>query len=294
MDEKKKFQYEYPAGMHTLYADNTRPQHPDYYPDVVYVERHRPLTLQIIRQSREGEKNPAIVYVQGSGWQKQKLKQYIAKLVPYARAGYVVVSVEYRYSEEAGFPAQIQDVRTAIRYVKAHAEELGVDPDRIAVMGDSSGGHTALMAGLAYGELFDTPEYGEYTADVGCIIDFYGPTDMSKMFLTEEKSGIIPPEERQKRLLFQKAETYEELREMLQQANPLAYLSPDRDIPPLLIIHGDEDPVVPFSQSVILYEKMRECRKKVEFYNVAGAGHAIGIWIPDIDAVVLRFLRAHL
>ena len=69
MDEKKKFQYEYPAGMHTLYADNTRPQHPDYYPDVVYVERHRPLTLQIIRQSREGEKNPAIVYVQGSGWQ---------------------------------------------------------------------------------------------------------------------------------------------------------------------------------------------------------------------------------
>lgn len=294
MDEKQKFQYEYPAGMHVLYADNTRPQHPDYYPDVVYVERHRPLTLQIIRQSKEGEKNPAIVYIQGSGWHKQNLKQYIAKLMPYARAGYVIVSVEYRYSEEAGFPAQIQDARTAIRYVRAHAAELGADPARIAVMGDSSGGHTALMAGLAYGEAFDTPEYGGCTADVGCIIDFYGPTDMSKMFPARGKTGPIPPQERKELLLFEKAETYEELRKQAELANPLAYITPERDIPPMLILHGDEDPVVPFSQSVMLYEKMRACRKKVEFYNVAGAGHAVGIWIPEIDDVVLRFLRAHL
>lgn len=294
MDEKRRFQYEYPAGMQLLYADNTRPQHPDYFPDVVYVERHRPLTLQIIRQSKAGEHNPAIVYVQGSGWHKQILKQYLAKMLPYARAGYVVVCVEYRYSAEAGFPAQIQDTRTAIRYVKAHAEELGVDPDRIAVMGDSSGGHTALMAGLAYGEDFDTPEYSDYTADVGCIIDFYGPTDMSMIFPTEGKTGEIPPDIRKELLLFEKAETYEALREQAALANPLAYITPDRDIPPMLILHGDEDPVVPFNQSVILYEKMRECRKKVEFYNVAGAGHAVGIWIPDIDEVVLRFLRAHL
>ena len=276
MEGKPAFQYTYPAGMHVLYADNTRPQHPDYYPDVVYVERHRPLTLQIIRQSKFGEKNPAIVYIQGSGWHKQNLKQYLAKLVPYARAGYVIASVEYRYSEEAGFPAQIQDARTAIRYVKAHAEELGVDPERIAIMGDSSGGHTALMA------------------DVSCIIDFYGPTDMSKMFQAEEQSGSIPQEVRKELLLFEKAETYEALREQAQLANPLNYILPDRAIPPVFILHGDEDPVVPFSQSVILYEKLRACRKKVEFYNVAGAGHAVGIWIPDIDEVVLRFLRAHL
>ena len=294
MEGKPAFQYTYPAGMHVLYADNTRPQHPDYYPDVVYVERHRPLTLQIIRQSKSGEKNPAIVYIQGSGWHKQNLKQYLAKLVPYARAGYVIASVEYRYSEEAGFPAQIQDARTAIRYVKAHAEELGVDPERIAIMGDSSGGHTALMAGLAYGDMFDTPDYGGYTADVSCIIDFYGPTDMSKMFQAEEQSGSIPQEVRKELLLFEKAETYEALREQAQLANPLNYILPDRAIPPVFILHGDEDPVVPFSQSVILYEKLRACRKKVEFYNVAGAGHAVGIWIPDIDEVVLCFLRAHL
>ena len=294
MDTQKNFQYAYPIGIHTLYADNTQPQHPDYYPDVVYVERHRPLTLQIIRQSKEGEKNPAIVYIQGSGWHKQNLKQYLAKLVPYARAGYVVVSAEYRYSEEAGFPAQIQDARTAIRYVKAHAAELGVDPERIAIMGDSSGGHTALMAGLASGTPFDTPDYDQYTADVRCIIDFYGPTDMSKMFSMEGKSGIIPSDVRKNLLLFEKAETYEELRKQAELANPLAYITPERPIPPMLILHGDEDPVVPFQQSVILYEKMRACKKKVEFYNVAGAGHAIGIWIPDIDRVVLQFLRAHL
>lgn len=294
MDEQQKFLYEYPVGMHVLYADNTRPQHPDYYPDVVYVERHRPLTLQIIRQSKAGEKNPAIVYVQGSGWHKQNLKQYIAKLMPYARAGYVVASVEYRYSEEAGFPAQIQDVRTAIRYVKAHADELGVDPDRVAVMGDSSGGHTALMAGLAYGEAFDTPEYGEYTADVRCIIDFYGPTDMSQMFEVSGKTGVIPQEVRRELLLFEKAETYEELREQARLANPLAYITRERAVPPMLILHGDEDPVVPFHQSVLLYQKMQECGQKAEFYKILGAGHAVGIWIPDIDEVLLRFLRAHL
>lgn len=294
MDEKQKFLYEYPAGMHVLYADNTRPQHPDYYPDVVYVERHRPLTLQIIRQSKAGEKNPAIVYIQGSGWHKQNLKQYIAKLMPYARAGYVIASVEYRYSEEAGFPAQIQDARTAIRYVKAHADELGVDPDRIAVMGDSSGGHTALMAGLAYGEAFDTPEYGEYTADVRCIIDFYGPTDMSQMFEVTGKTGVIPQDVRRELLLFEKAETYEELREQARLANPLAYITRERAVPPMLILHGDEDPVVPFHQSVLLYQKMQACGQKAEFYKILGAGHAVGIWIPDIDDVVLRFLRAHL
>lgn len=294
MDERQKFLYEYPSGMHVLYADNTRPQHPDYYPDIVYVERHRPLTLQIIRQSKAGEKNPAIVYVQGSGWRKQNLKQYIAKLMPYARAGYVIACVEYRYCEEAGFPAQIQDTRTAIRYVKAHADELGVDPDRIAVMGDSSGGHTALMAGLAYGEAFDTPEYSEYTADVRCIIDFYGPTDMSQMFEVTGKTGIIPQEVRRELLLFEKAETYEELRELARLANPLAYITQERAVPPVLILHGDEDPIVPFHQSIMLYQKMQECGKKVEFYKILGAGHAIGIWIPDIDEVVLRFLRAHL
>ena len=169
-----------------------------------------------------------------------------------------------------------------------------MDPERIAIMGDSSGGHTALMAGLAYGDMFDTPDYGGYTADVSCIIDFYGPTDMSKMFQAEEQSGSIPQEVRKELLLFEKAETYEALREQAQLANPLNYILPDRAIPPVFILHGDEDPVVPFSQSAILYEKLRACRKKVEFYNVAGAGHAVGIWIPDIDEVVLRFLRAHL
>ncbi len=161
-------------------------------------------------------------------------------------------------------------------------------------MGDSSGGHTALIAGLAYGEAFDTPEYGAYTADVRCIIDFYGPTDMSKMFPAEGKTGVIPQEVRDGLLLFEKVQTYEELREQAAQANPLSWITPDRSVPPMLILHGDEDPVVPFHQSVMLYEKMCACGHKAEFYKILGAGHAIGIWIPDIDEVVLRFLRAHL
>ncbi len=93
------------------------------------------------------------------------------------------------------------------------------------------------------------------------------------MFAMEGKFGIIPSDVRKNLLLFEKAETYEELRKQAELANPLAYITPERSIPPMLILHGDEDPVVPFQQSVILYEKMRACKKKVEFYNVAGAGH---------------------
>jgi acetyl esterase/lipase len=199
---------------------------------VVYVERNRPLTLQIISQANAGEKNPALVFVQGSGWQPQKIKLYMPKLMAFARAGYVVVCVEYRCSEEAGYPAQIQDTRTAVRYVKAHAKELGVDPERIALMGDSSGGHTALMAGLTDAENLDTPEYGEYSADVAAVIDYYAPTDMSQMF-DFSGEGEIPAEIRERMLLFRHAKTYEEAQEMLKLSNPLRYITPSRPLPPV-------------------------------------------------------------
>jgi len=292
MAEKLRFPNEYPEGMQVLYADHSRPQHPNYYPDVVYVERNRPLSLQIISQSNPGERNPALVFVQGSGWQPQKIKLYMPKLMAFARAGYVVVSVEYRYSEEAGYPAQIQDTRTAIRYVKAHAEELGVDPERIALMGDSSGGHTVLMSGLTDAADLDTPEYGEYSADVAAVIDYYAPTDMSQMFEIAGE-GEIPEEVRQNLLLYRHAKTYEEARELQQLSNPLRYIRKERPLPPVLILHGDEDPIVPFHQSVILFEKLRACGHKAEFYKILGAGHGMGTWIPEVDDVVIRFLKAH-
>lgn len=280
------------SGIQVIYSDNQSPPHPNYLSNVVYANHGGiDLHLDILTQARKGDKFPCLVYVQGSGWGKQLTQLYLPKMVPFAFAGYVVACVEYRTAEQAPFPAQIQDTRAAIRYLRKNAEEYGIDPEHIALMGDSSGGHTVLMASIADGFLEDTPDYPEYSNKVNCVIDYYAPTDMLAGGMESRWENM--PEERRKSFAF-RGETKEEMYEMLRKGNPLAYISEDRPLPPILIMHGDRDPMVPFSQSVILYEKLRETGHEVEFYKIAGAGHGVGFCIDQVYKVCKAFLRAYI
>ena len=137
-----------------------------YRPDVVYakygdVERR----LQIITPSRSGHKFPLIVYIQGSAWKKQDVYASIPDLTPIAAKGYVVVSVEIRDTGIARFPAAIEDVKCAIRFMRRHADEYGIDPDHVAVWGNSSGGHLSLMTGLTKGQ-YNNGLYSEQSDEV--------------------------------------------------------------------------------------------------------------------------------
>ena len=124
---------------------------------------------------------PVIVFMRGAAFFKPNPASFNSLYTRLSEKGYAVVVPEYRPSTVAPFPAQMQDCKTAIRYVRRNAERLGFDPGRIALFGDSAGGHTVLVAGFTGDAAPDTPEYAETSAEVSCIVDWYGPTDFVKM-----------------------------------------------------------------------------------------------------------------
>ena len=127
------------------------------------------------------EKFPLIVFIPGSAWMKQNVFQVLPNMIRMCEKGYVIAVAEYRHSGLAGFPAQAEDAKTAIRFMRLHAAEYHADAGHIAVWGDSSGGHTALMAGLTIGDYPDNGTYGDVSSAVNCIVDWYGPTDLIAM-----------------------------------------------------------------------------------------------------------------
>ena len=208
--------------------------------------------------------------------------------------GYVVASVEYRYSDEGGvFPAQVQDLKAAIRYLRAHAGEYQIDPDRIALWGDSSGGHTVALAALSDGvEEFDTPEYKEQHSNVKCCVDFYGVFEFESMCETMTPELIQYFEGDPIEKLF--GGPISEHQEEVKRANLAGYITRDKVIPPFLLVHGDEDAKVHFTQSVKFYNLLKDNGHSVEFYKVKGGGHGNRTWTPEVMGLVKEFLRAYL
>lgn len=243
---------------------------------------------------------PTILYVQGSAFHEQDLGNEMGNLAGFAARGYVVAIVQYRGSEIAPFPAQAKDVKTAVRWLREHAKEYHVDVDRMAMWGDSSGGHTTLMTyatGTAGAD--DDPAYSDepVSEELGlrAFVDYYGPTDISRMneypsiqdhlgadspegcliggVRVDENPGLVAP---------------------TVIANHVPAAS-ERALPPLLVIHGDKDRLVSFSQSVRLVEDLQAKGQDVTFYRLAGADHGgAPFWQPEVLDVVDGFLKEHL
>lgn len=208
------------------------------------------------------KKYPLLVYVPGSAWHRQNLWMGLDKARFFASKGYAVAIVAYRPSEVAPYPAQIEDVKAAIHYLLAHAEQYAIDKDRIGLWGDSSGGHTVVSIAATAPEL------------AKCVVDWFGPTDISMMNYypsAMDHHGADSPEG----FLLGKVNVLENL-DLAQKANPINYISEEKPLPPFLIMHGSKDNVVPFNQSVRLYEKLRECGKEATFYRLEGGGHGTG------------------
>lgn len=288
-------------GMHTLMADKSQSNQVTYVPNVEYVQRDgKPLHLQMLFPDglRPGMKStlryPLIVFVQGAAWFEQDIYGNIPQLCPLARAGFVVASVKHRPSFEAKFPAFLQDVKSAIRFLRAHAEEYFIDPEQVGVWGDSSGGHAAQMIGVTGDmEEFKTEDNCQVSDSVQAVVDFYGPSDVTRINdgprdpqFTADKSKI--PED----ILF--GGCVIDHPEIAQPGNPLNYMEKDKPLPPFLVIHGDEDPMVPFNQSVLTVKKLQETGHTVEFYKVVGAGHGTYLWTEEVTNLVIRFMKAWL
>lgn len=241
-----------------------------YFPDVVY-DREKGLRLQLILPYLAWEPNrrfPCVVFVQGSAWGKQNLYGNVAHLGKLAQRGFACAIVEYRHSGIANFPAQIVDAKNAVRYLKANSEQYRIQKDACILMGDSSGGHTSVLAGMtSRTELFDEPINGEDCTVKG-IIDLYGAVDVTLPCgfpSTVNHQAADSPEG-----LFMGYDIRTN-RERARAANAKEYVN--ESFPPMLILHGTKDRTVFCQESVDLYEALKRAGKDASLYLVRHADH---------------------
>jgi acetyl esterase/lipase len=212
-----------------------------------------------------------------------------------ATHGYAVAAIDYRLGSEALFPAQIDDVKAAVRWLRTHAGHYGLDPSRFGAWGASSGGHLAALAGLtgAVAALGDDGAPAEPPSGVRAVVDFFGPTDFLQMDAHAPPDAPFShdaPTSPESRLV---GGPIREHPGRVARANPVTYVTPAA--PPFLIVHGEADPLVPWHQSQILYDALRAADVPVTFYRIAGAGHGGAAFAsPMIRGAVRAFFDAHL
>ena len=205
---------------------------------------------------------PIIINIHGGGW-KSGVKETQGGFNPYFKAGFAVANMEYRLSGQASAPAAIEDTRCMLMYIINNAKQLNIDPNKIVIMGGSAGGHLALMGGLLGNDRrFDTNCLGTENIKVAAIIDKYGIMDVWDWTYGPEHKSSSP-----KLWLGDKAND----NEFIKSVSPISYLT--KNSPPIFIVHGNVDPIVPYQQSVDLYKKLQELGVKSEFITVQGGGH---------------------
>jgi acetyl esterase/lipase len=225
---------------------------------------------------------PLVIWSQGSGWLAENGRSTADMVAAqFNPAGFAVAGVSVRSSTNAQFPAQVHDINAAVRFLRKHARRYGLDPRRIGVMGDSSGGWTATMAGL--------------TGDVRAVVDLYGPTDFLRMDeemidcpffnelfgLSDCHNDPLSPESLLVGCPIQSCPG------AAQRANPIRYVG--RRNPPFLIVHGQADLLVPHDQSVRLYRALKRACSDATFYSLPLAGHSYALLSdPSLTAGQIR------
>jgi acetyl esterase/lipase len=244
---------------------------------------------------------PLIFYIHGGGWSEgSKSVGFLDAIIGAVNRGYIVASVDYRLAPETSFPEFLFDIKTAVRWARANAKEFGFDPDRFAAVGDSAGGHLALMAGFTA----DRPEYAglkygweQYSDGIQAIGDIYGPTILVNPF---DPYFIETGVKRLRRSEPGEPNFYEIA---FGTTNPglLELISPvslvHKDIPPTLILHGLQDGVVPYQHSTILYEKIKKVcgEDRAELILYKGRNHGDqGFRKEENTETITNFIDKHL
>ena len=203
------------------------------------------------------------------------------------RKGYAAASINYRLSQHAVFPAQIEDCKAAIRWLRANAAKYRLDPDHIGVWGASAGGHLVAMLGVtaAAKELEGKGGNLDQASRVQCVVDWFGPSDMLTMSGSHDN-----PASPESRLI---GGPVQENQEKARKASPLTYVS--KDAAPFLIMHGDQDKLVPVQQSKVLAEALQKAGVEVRLVIVKGNGHGgPGFNSPENRKLIEDFFAKHL
>lgn len=280
--------------------------------------KEHPLYLDLYRPAGAQHAMPVLVYIHGGGWIEGSKDNCPGET--FARYGYAVACVDYRLANANGcpaalsFPAQIQDVKAAVRWLRQHAAEYGLAPERFGALGDSSGGHLAALLGVSQGvaELEGTANLGVSDA-VQAVVDWYGPVDVTQgPVVFPDNPCTTPPETLIKNYGGEETPYYywtlawgtflggsladPHVLERARRASPLTYV--DAEDPPFLIIHGEADGMVPIEQSERLAAALGDAGVEVTFISLPGAGHSYSApdsqVAPDFFQPTLEFFNRSL
>lgn len=263
--------------------------------DINYAGTQNPrqtLDLVLPRAPRGTRPLPVVVIIHGGAFRAGDKSMGLREAAELAQGGdYAAATINYRLSGEAIWPAQIHDGKAAIRWIRANAAKYGLDPDRIAVMGASAGGHLAAMLGTSDGVAALEGGVGPHTgvsSRVKCVVDQFGPSDLLAMADYPSRIDHNAPDSPESLLI---GGALPEHKDRARSASPITYVS--RDDPPFLILHGTDDPLVPFNQSERLAEALKAAGVPCTFVKVVGAGHG-GFRSPEVGRRIRQFLDRHL
>jgi acetyl esterase/lipase len=256
-----------------------------------------PLKMDVLQPGTH-DPVPAVVFVTGGGFMAANNDNELQQRMDIAEAGYVVASIEYRVTPQSTFPAPLEDVKAAIRYLRANADRYGIDPDKIAVMGDSAGGYLAALAGTTnHLKEFDKGENLDQSSAVQAVIDLYGLSDLTKVGYgySEEVQEVHKSPSAPEAMWVNGAAVFGPGGSILDnpegaaKANPITYVT--KDAPPFLLMHGDNDTLVSPNQTEILHDALLTKGVDSTRYVVKGAGHGGEHWAqPKVVNLMIDFL----
>ncbi len=285
-----------PAGPALVPAPESRtaPRGVTSRPDLPYAGTDNPrqrLDL-FLPEHPAADKLPVIVFIHGGAWRQGDRRGGAGMVVPYVTGGnFAGISVGYRLSQEAVWPAQIHDCKAAVRWIRAHAAEHHLDPDRIIVWGSSAGGQLVSMLGTTAG----IPEldgsigpHVSFSTRVAGVIDYFGPSDLLQMQAQSKAGGLMDhdaPDSPESQLV---GGPLRENKAKAASASPLTHVS--KGDAPFLIVHGDADPLVPHRQSELLLVALLQAGVPAELHTVKGGGHG-GFKDPAVKDKTAAFVE---
>lgn len=296
---------------HVINVDIKRPKL-DYMRHLVYAQppiygfENKPLEMEIMKPEKletSTKPLPTILFVPGGAFASANMSRNFQLKVDLAEAGFAVASIEYRVIPQAIFPAPLEDVKSAVRFLRANAKRFDIDSNNIAIMGSSAGGYFAAMAGVTNdNKEFDKGENLDQSSNVKAVVDLFGGSDLTKMdFGSPDKFKELHYDSSSPESVLVNGMALIQRTnggiltnpERAAKANPINYIS--KNTPPFLVMVGDADNRVPANQSELMHDALIEKGIDSTFYILRGAKHGDAPWEQEaVSKIIIEFLNKNL
>ncbi|TLD68588.1 alpha/beta hydrolase [Phragmitibacter flavus] len=290
------------AGLFVLsktHADKPKP--PDtilFEPNIVFGKGgDDDLKLDLARPKKIDGKAPALVVIHGGGWISGDRSSLHPLLFGFANAGVVCISIQYRLAPQAKFPAQIEDVKCAVRWLRANADQYQIDPNRIGAIGMSAGAHLAILLAVTPDQksFEGTGGHPTHSSQICTAVGIAGPYDLTLGYASSVKQSAQEGPAVRSMLESFLSGNPDQVPDQYRDASPINYVRKDKPLPPLQLLHGEADTLVLVEQADVMAKKLREAGAMVDYLRISDATH--GTFGKDQDQHLLRifqFLRTHL